>query len=163
MGALRLVCTAPPEWVAGYDYLLVAVRRLLDEGVHVRLRIPADRAADEQVRYDIADMSLGLAVTLMSAPARPILADADVFALAAVRGDHAPLVREAMAAGLPVVCFGTPELAGLVDTAVGVAVPLRDVDALARAIARLAADPPLRHAMGNAARRRRVSPGVIAT
>lgn len=154
MGSLQLVCTADVEWAAGYDYLLLAVRRLLDTGVNVHLTIPLYGPADQQVRYDIADMALGAAVTRMSTSSSTALAAADVFALTAVRGVRAPLVRAAMAARLPVVAFDAPELAALVDEATGTLVPPRDACAFAQAIARLACDPVGRAAMGENAHRR---------
>lgn len=155
---MKLVCTAPLEWTSGYDYLLVTVRRLLDAGVDVALTIAADGPADQQVRYDIADMALGDTVTLTSrASCAAALAEADLFTLAALRGQSAGLVREAMAARLPVVAFDVPGLGQLVDQTVGALVPRRDTDALVGAIAGLAVDPAVRTALGDRAYQRESS------
>lgn len=154
MGLLQLVCTAPLEWNAGYDYLLVALRRLIDADVEIHLTIAADGPADQHVRYDIADMALGAAVTRMPMGSPTALVAADVFVLTAVRGDHTYLVREAMTARLPVVAFDAPELVPLVDPAVGALVPRRDTDTLIQVIAGLAADPAACSAMGNSSYRR---------
>lgn len=154
LGALRLVCTAPLDWVAGYDHLLMAIRRLLDKGVDVHLMIPAGGPADEQVRYDIADLSLSKVVSRMGAGNAESLASADLFVLAATRGDHSVLVQAALRCGLPVVAFAAAELTTQVDDAVGVLVPLRDTDGFVDAIARLATDPATRAVLGDNAHRR---------
>ena len=64
-------------------------------------------------------------------------------------------VMEAMAAGLPIVAFrvgGIPEI--VEDGVTGILVDPGDVQGLAEAIARVAADPQWRVAAGAAARRR---------
>ena len=84
-----------------------------------------------------------------------LLAAADVFVLATRSEGHPVSVLEAMAAGLPVVASrvgGVPEQ--VVDGETGVLVDPGDPDALATALARLAADPSLRRRMGDAGRTR---------
>jgi hypothetical protein len=61
---------------------------------------------------------------------------------------------EAMAAQLPVVATRTGSIPELVDERSGMLVPDRDPDALAAAIAALAADPARRRALGEAGRAR---------
>jgi glycosyltransferase involved in cell wall biosynthesis len=77
----------------------------------------------------------------------------DVLALTS-REDSFPLVvLECAALGIPTVCFadggGAPEFVG---NGAGVVVPPSDLDAFARAIARLAADPDARTRLGQRAR-----------
>jgi glycosyltransferase involved in cell wall biosynthesis len=84
-----------------------------------------------------------------------VLAALDVFVLPSwIEG--LPLVAlEAMAQARPVVASavgGTPEL--VVDGETGLLVPAKDVDALARAIDKLLADPDLARRLGDTGRRR---------
>lgn len=82
-----------------------------------------------------------------------LLAAADVFVLPSAREGLSFAVLEAMRAGLPCVVAdgpGNPEAVG--DA--GVVLPAGDVDALARALARLARDPDERARLGAAARAR---------
>jgi LmbE family N-acetylglucosaminyl deacetylase/glycosyltransferase involved in cell wall biosynthesis/GT2 family glycosyltransferase len=87
-------------------------------------------------------------------PAR-YFAQFDIFALPS-REDPFPLVMlEAAALGKPIVCFdgagGTPEF---VEDDAGCVVPYVDVDAMARAVARLIDEPELRWRLGEHARRK---------
>jgi glycosyltransferase involved in cell wall biosynthesis len=112
-----------------------------------------------------SEVQQALAATERSArfhllPAQPgserLLAAADVVCLATLTPDPFPrAVLEAMAAGKPVVAFdsgGTSEM--LRDGETGLLVRAGDVDGLARAFLRLAADPSSRETMGRAGRQR---------
>jgi glycosyltransferase involved in cell wall biosynthesis len=84
---------------------------------------------------------------------RRLYAEADVFALPS-RADAVPLaVVEGMAAGLPVIGSRVGAVEELVGDA-GIVVPPRDVEALAGALSRLAADPALRERLGREAAER---------
>ena len=79
--------------------------------------------------------------------------DADIFAYPSLHEGSAFVTYEALASGLPVVT--TPNAGAVVrDGVEGYVVPIRDVDALVGRIERLHADPALRAAMSEAARRR---------
>lgn len=83
------------------------------------------------------------------------LAAADIFCLPSYREGFGSVVIEAGAMGLPTVAA---RVTGLVDAVVddetGILVPPRDVDALARAIARLLDSPEIRARFGRLARER---------
>lgn len=87
-----------------------------------------------------------------------VLAQADVFCLPSYREGLSRSLLEAAACGLPIV---TTDVAGCRDVVDnerdGLLVPPRDSEAVARAIARLAADPTLRRRLGTAARARAVA------
>jgi glycosyltransferase involved in cell wall biosynthesis len=76
---------------------------------------------------------------------------ADVFLLPSLCEGSAVSIFEALAHGLPVVC--TPNCGSVVRDGIdGFVVPIRDGDAIAAALSRLAADTGLRRAMGESAR-----------
>ncbi len=86
---------------------------------------------------------------------RELLEAADIFVLPS-RWEGLPMaLLEAMMAELPVVAAKVEGVEEVVQDGVqGFVVPLEDSPALAKAILRLAADPPLRRQMGEAAKRR---------
>jgi glycosyltransferase involved in cell wall biosynthesis/predicted metal-dependent phosphoesterase TrpH len=80
-------------------------------------------------------------------------ASADIFCFSSTADTFGQVLLEAAASGLPTVAAaagGAPELVR--NGATGILVPPADADALARAIARLAADPGLRVELGAGAR-----------
>ncbi len=79
-----------------------------------------------------------------------LYASADVYALISTYEPFGVAVREAVAAGLPIVCSRTAGAAGdvAVDGRNSLLVDPHDVDTVAVALARLAGDPDLRRSMG---------------
>jgi len=83
---------------------------------------------------------------------------ADAFVLASLKEPYGTVYGEAMAAGLPVVGWRAGNLPYLADDGVeGLLVTPGDVAGLARALARLATDEPMRRRLGEAARARSAS------
>lgn len=80
----------------------------------------------------------------------------DLFALASLSGEGSPAVlKEAMAAGVPVVSSSLDGVEEIIEDARhGLLTPPGDAAAMARALDRLAADPPLRERLSDAGRRR---------
>jgi glycosyltransferase involved in cell wall biosynthesis len=151
----------------GHSYLVRACARLLRAGVPVECDIVGEGFQERDLAREIDELGVGAAVRLRGrldhAAVRRAVAEADVFALACVdcrrEGEHMDgipvALMEAMAAGVPVVSTtvaGIPEL--IEDGASGLLVPERDADALADALARLAASAELREALGRGARSR---------
>ena len=84
-----------------------------------------------------------------------LYAGADAFVLPALREPYGTVWGEAMASGLPVVGWRAGNLPYLADDGrEGLLAPPGDVEALARALATLAADEALRRRLGEAARHR---------
>jgi glycosyltransferase involved in cell wall biosynthesis len=137
----------------GHADLVEALARL-DRPPHVCL--VGDGPERERIAALVEARGLGEVVGLAGAApdARAMLADFQ-FAVLPSHGEGLPnAVLEAMAAGLPVVATrvgGVPDV--LEDGVTGLLVPPRDPAALAAALARIAADPLLRRAMGAAGRR----------
>lgn len=128
----RVAATGAHLVLAGEGELLPALREQGERlGVTMRLHLLG-------VRGDIPDL----------------LAAADVFALSSSWEGNPLAVMEAMAAGLPLVATAVGCVPELVTEPTGRLVPAGDTPALAAALASLAADAPLRRALGAAAARR---------
>lgn len=158
-GELRVVSTGSVIWRKGYEYALVALRRLLDAGVPASLAILGDGAERQRLLFTVDDLGLHGRVELLGrrppAQVRERLQQADVFLLPSVAEGISNAALEAMACGLPVVstcCGGMDE--AIRDGVEGLLVPVRDPEAMAAALHRLWVDPALRRRLGGAARAR---------
>jgi len=156
----RLVSIGRLQWRKGYEYALLAVRRLLDDGHAVTYEIIGDEADGGATRYTVADLGLGGTVTLTPPQDRDAvarrLAAADLLLLPSLSEGIANAALEAMACARPVVvtdCGGMTE--AVTDGVEGRVVPVRDGSTLAVATADLLrAGPEQRAAMGRAGRDR---------
>jgi glycosyltransferase involved in cell wall biosynthesis len=122
----------------------------------VTLLIVGDGSERGAIEAAARDMGIASRVKFLGhrEDARDVLAACDVYANSSISEGISLTILEAMAAGLPVVATevgGTPEI---VDDSCGRLVPSRDPEALARTLAMLAADFPLRQRMGREARAR---------
>ena len=165
---LSVVCVGTLHEVKGQAYLIEACRLLADEGVAVRCRLVGDGpdapALGARIRAAALDQSVVLAGARTRSEVAEELRRADVLVAPSVptrdgRREGIPVVlMEAMSTGLPVVASAISGIPELVEHEVGgLLVPPRDPEAIARALARLAADPALRARLGRAARRRVLS------
>ncbi|WP_182111771.1 glycosyltransferase [Actinotalea sp. JY-7876] len=135
-GPVRFMFAGGPDPMKGLDVLLAAARRLPADGTWTLdlYGVGPDRALPPSVRarpaYSRAEMA-------------DVMAAHDVLVLPSVmRESHSILTREALGAGLAVVCTDTlgPEEA-VEDGVNGLVVPAADAESLAAALRRLAADP----------------------
>jgi colanic acid/amylovoran biosynthesis glycosyltransferase len=161
--SLRLVTVGRLVEKKGIEYVLRAVRILVDRGRDVEYRILGDGPRRDRLIALVAELGLGDRVTLhgrhQQAKVREGMAESDVLVAASVTaadGDEEGIpnvLKEAMALGLPVVGTrhaGIPEL--IEDGVSGFLVPERDEGTLADALERLARDPGRWAAMGRAGR-----------
>ncbi len=162
-GRLRLVSVGRLEWKKGHEWMLAALRRLVDRGIDAELSIVGDGTYSGAVRLAVHQLGLEGRTTLTGplprVEVRKLLASADVFLHGAVSEGFCNAVLEAQAMELPVVTTdadGLPE--NVVDGVTGFVVPRRDPEAMAQALHRLAADPELRRRMGSAGRERAMRP-----
>ena len=161
-GPIRLLATGRLDWKKGFEQLLVALAQVASRGVAFHAQILGDGELRSALRYTIEDLGLRDHVELVGAvPSAEVLRrmqQADVFVLSSVAEGISNAVLEAMASGLPIV---TTRAGGMheavTDGVEGLVVPVRDIEALAAAIARVATDEPLRQKLGEAARRRAVA------
>ena len=159
---VRLIAVGSLVWVKGTTYALEAVRKLVDRGVPVHLSLIGDGPARQRILFTIDDLGLRDHVELLGAlppiAVRDRLRKSDVFILPSLSEGFCNAAVEAMACGLPVVmtnCGGVRE--GVTEGLEGFIVPVREPEAMAAAIERLAKDVPLRARMGKAARARVLS------
>ncbi|MGH7410396.1 MAG: glycosyltransferase family 4 protein, partial [Candidatus Methylomirabilis sp.] len=158
-GLLRVVTIGSLGWVKGYEYAFQAIRCSIDVGVPICFGVGGDGAERQRMLYTIHDLRLEDHVHLLGRltpeEVRAHLQQADVFLLSSLSEGLSNAVLEAMACGLPVVttaCGGMPE--AVTDGVEGFVVPLRDPEAMAKALSTLASDAELRRRMGWAGRER---------
>lgn len=156
---VRLLSVGRMNWTKGHEYLLQAVRLLVDEGHSVNLRIVGGGDYLESVAFTRHQLDLEKHVDLLGhmppSQVREEMLRADVFVHAAVSEGFCNAVVEAQGSGLPVVTTdagGLPE--NVADGVTGIVVARRDPRALATAISSLIRDRALRERMGSAGRRR---------
>lgn len=131
--------------------------KLRERGCRFRIRIGGDGPLYSQI--NAYTQQLGVAehfefVGYVNDP-RAFMNAIEVFVLPSRWEGFGYVLTEAMACGKPVVAFAhssNPEV--VVSGETGILVPPGDVDAFAAAVAKLAADPALRGAMGAAGRKR---------
>lgn len=154
---LRIVSTGALIWRKGYEYALLAIRRLIDETIQVRYEIIGDGPERQRILYTIQDLGLEKQVVLRGrlkpGDVRKALCGADVFLLSSLSEGISNAVLEAMACGLPIVtadCGGMRE--AVTDGVEGFVVPVRDPEAMAEKIGFLNQNQKLREKMGHSAR-----------
>jgi glycosyltransferase involved in cell wall biosynthesis len=162
----------PPRPGAGEGCTLVAVGRLVDQkgfdlllpafariaGVHLDWSLVIWGEGSERARLEALRERLGLAdrVRMPGLTRHPgeWVEDAALFVLSSRFESFGNVVTEAMAAGLPVIVTDCPWGPGEIvrHDVDGWLVPPEDVDALARGLDRLMADPALRARLAEAAK-----------
>lgn len=157
--SFRILATGSLNWIKGYEYALLAVRRLVDLGLQVSYRIIGDGPDHQRLLYTIDDLELQGQVQLLGklspVEVREELQRSDAFLLSSISEGISNAALEAMACGLPLVttnCGGMGE--AVRDGMEGFVVPLRDWKAMAQALLCLAGDQDRRRSMGDAARQR---------
>lgn len=150
-----VACVANLERRKGQEHLLRALASLREmPGPTPQLVLEGEGPDSSRLRALIGDLGLGGDALMPGRLAHvpDLMAAADVIVLPSVDQEDFPnVILEAMAYGKPVIASalaGIPEQ--VVDGQTGVLVPPRDAGALAAALRRLAADPTLRHRLGEA-------------
>jgi glycosyltransferase involved in cell wall biosynthesis len=132
---LRILSAGELSWTQGYEHALQAISELVDSGIDCEYRVVGAGAYEGALRYAAYQLGLGRAVEFHDPAAAPLsehLRWADVLVNAAIATSAVVGLREARAAGVPVVAT---------DAAIPDGVPRRDSSALREALAGLAAQP----------------------
>ncbi len=155
----KIITVGSLVWCKGYEYALMSVCKLIEKGIPIQFDIIGDGPERQRVLYTIQDLGLEKNVTLhgrlSSVEVRNKLQESDVFLLSSLSEGVSNAVLEAMACGLPIVttdCGGMRE--AVQDGEEGLVVPVRDPEAMASALSKLASDKTLRTEMGKKARQR---------
>ncbi len=143
----------------GIFELVEALRRLRAERLPISLQIAGDLYPDNPSSLTAAELAAlqaepGVKYLGHVEDMPALMARADIIALPSYREGTPRVLVEAAAAGKPIVTTAIGGCLGLVEDGVnGLLVPVRDVDALAVALRRLATDAQLRQDYGRAGRR----------
>ena len=153
----NIVTTGSLIWPKAYESMLMALNILILSGVDAELHIIGEGPERSRILFTCQDLDVADRVCLHGSLTPPQVRDrlqaADAFVLASLSEGIANAVLEAMSCGLPVVttdCGGMRE--AVADGVEGFVVPVRDPQAMAGALVRLARDPLLRKRMGAAGR-----------
>lgn len=155
----RVVSIARLNYMKGHRFFLRAMAALREEGIDIRYQMAGDGPERGAIEAEIARLGLEdraeLLGSISESKVLELLRGADALALTSInQGEAAPVaVMEAMSCGLPAIVSvigGTPDM--ITDGTDGLLVAQEDVEAIADATRRLATDPGLREAMGQAAR-----------
>lgn len=151
--------TAGLNWKKGFEYALLAMKKLKQNKIKFRFKIAGDGPERKRILYTIRDLELEEEVELLGClppeRVRRELQRADIFLLSSLSEGISNAVLEAMGCGLPVV---TTDAGGMreavADGVEGYVVPRQNIDAIAEKLQLLAENTELRNKMGGAARRR---------
>lgn len=152
---VEVLVVASHREAKNYPNMLRAIRRALDLGA--RLHVTAIGAGPMLDEHRALADSLVLTDHLtFRRPTLDVLqrmADSDLLVVASDYEGQPLVVLEALAMGLPVVATSVGRIPELLTPAIGRIVPPGNSDALGAALAEVALDSTLRHAMSDAARR----------
>jgi glycosyltransferase involved in cell wall biosynthesis len=148
-GPLRVLTIGTVGLRKGTPYLLAAAEAL---GCHATFRLVGGLECDAAAVRRVSQF-VELVGSVPHAAILKHLAWADAFVLPSLCEGSATVIYEALSASLPVIC--TENCGSIVRAGIdGFIVPVRDSDAIAQAILRLAREPELRRQMAENASRR---------
>ena len=141
----------------GHRHLLEAIARIARGGEIANLAalIAGDGSLRANLQRDAEMLGIATAVRFLGRldDVRTVLAATDIFVFPSLREGLGVAILEAAASGLAIVASDTGGIGDVIEDGVtGILVKPGDSEALARAIARMAAAQPERAAMGQAAR-----------
>jgi len=153
----RVITIANLKPVKGLEYLLRAVRMVIDEGYSVHLDVVGDGSLLGSLKGLSASLGINDRVRFLG-QVHPdnvirVLLDGGIFAVSSLAEGLPSSLLEAMVVGLPAVCTavgGIPEL--ITDGENGLLVPPKDSSALAKAIARMLQDRAYAQKLGRSGR-----------
>ena len=138
----------------GPQILIEAFRRKFAGSEQVHLVVIGGGPLEKSLRRDAQDLPNVHFMGEVASGASELLQGMDLYAQASIREGRSLSLLEAMGAGLPTVAHRLPAIAEIHTSATALLVPPRDIDAFGTALDQLVSNQSLRHAMGEAARRR---------
>lgn len=150
-----VVCIANFRAEKGHEVLIDAFEAVVQRLPDALLVLAGSGPLEEPLRARVDGLGLtgNVRFTGIVDDVWPVLADSDVFVLPSLFEPLGISALEAMAAGLPVVASAVGGLTEVVEAGVsGTLVPPADRARLAGALVEILMEPPLREAMGRAAR-----------
>ena len=156
---LRFGFAARLEYLKGPLQLVEAFRLLHATQSNIELRIAGDGSQRQEIvdtlrRHGLENKCHFFGIYNTVADRHQFMQDIDVFVLPSLTEGTPNAIIEAMAHQKPIVATNVGGIPDLVDDEVGVLVPPSDAQSLSEALAKLAGDAELRHAMGVAGRKR---------
>ncbi len=156
---IRIVSTGRLVWKKGYEYALLAIKQLVNEGHDIHYTIIGDGPLHTALVFAIHQLKLEHHVTLAGKCSqqeiKQYLQHSDIFLHPAVSEGFCNAVVEAQAMGLPVVCTNADGLAeNIEDGITGYVAPIYDAPALAAQLTKLISQPDLCMQMGLNGRKR---------
>jgi glycosyltransferase involved in cell wall biosynthesis len=136
----------------GQDLLIVALKKLRDQGIDAYLRLGGEGESEQDLRNQADALGMTNYVEMLGwveAPA--FLASLDVFCLPSRHEPFGIVVVEALAMGLPIVASDTYGPSNILEDGSGIIIPIDDAEALTNELARLANDRALAEKLSNAA------------
>lgn len=156
---VRAICVGGLSWPKDHEHALLALRKALDLGADLHLDLVGDGGERQHLRFVIDDLGLhGRGRLLGRRSPDEVASDlraADILLHTSSSEGISNAVLEGMASGLAVVTTDAGGMREAVRDGIdGFVVGVRDADATAAALVRLAADAELRSRMGAAGRAR---------
>lgn len=134
--ALKIISVGRLTWKKGFEYAILAMRRLADKNIPFEYHIVGEGPHRQAIQYTIYENGLQDYIHIRgkkgSTGIRDLLRSADVFLHPAISEGFSNAVIEAQACGLPVICTDADGLAeNIEDGVTGFLVPKWDAVAIA--------------------------------
>lgn len=154
-GPLHLVSVGRLTWKKGYMIGLMAIKKLVDQGMDVKYHIVGAGEEEQAIRFHIHDLGLQEMVQLHGRKSpqevAQILNDAHVFFHPAISEGFCNAVVEAQSVGLPVVCSDAEGLSENIENGTtGLLFHRRNADEAAEKILQIIQNPSLYESMNQA-------------
>lgn len=156
-GPMRALAVGRLVTLKGFHVLIEAVDRLRSKGVDVQVRIVGQGPDEGVLRDHLLELGLEDRVHLVGPVGQDDIVEhyhwADAYLMTSFMEGLPVVLMEAMSTELPVISTTVAAVGELVrDGENGVLIRMARVDQLVEALSRLAADPLLRHRLGQAGR-----------
>jgi colanic acid/amylovoran biosynthesis glycosyltransferase len=152
LSPIHLVSVGRLTWKKGYMIGLMAIKKLVEQGVLLRYHLVGSGEEEQAIRFHIHDLELEDVVILHGKKSpkevAQILSEAHLFFHPAISEGFCNAVVEAQSVGLPVVCSDAEGLSENIENGVtGFIFQRRNADQAAEKLLQLINNPALYHSM----------------